>query len=106
MSISSPKPKPTPAITVKNKNVFSLLKPTKRISTSAKTVVTRGMTMTGKNIDQVTAKATDILRIKLIVKTANQPEKQNLTKRSNKGLLFQATAKDKTATKAPRSQTM
>ena len=56
MSIISPNPRPNPVKIVNIKNLFSLLKPTKHISISAKNTVSKGNKISSKNIDQVVVK--------------------------------------------------
>ena len=83
MSIVSPNPRPDPVKIVNIKNLFSLLKPAKHISTSAKNTVAKGNKISFNNIDQVVAKATNILTTKLTTKTVTSSREINSTNRSN-----------------------
>ena len=55
-------------MTVKIQNESSLLKPEKRISKSAKSVVAKGMRKSLNNSDQVATKAIDILKNNITAK--------------------------------------
>ena len=69
MSIISPNPRPDPVKNVNIKNLFSLLKPAKHISISAKNTVSKGNKISFNNIDQVVDKPTNIFTTKLTIKT-------------------------------------
>lgn len=83
MSIISPNPRPDPVKIVNIKNLFSLLKPAKHISISAKNTVPKGNKISFKNVDQVVAKATNVVITKLTIKTVTSFWEINSTNRSN-----------------------
>ncbi|MBW4453646.1 MAG: hypothetical protein KME55_13570 [Nostoc indistinguendum CM1-VF10] len=89
-------------MTVKTQNESSFLKPEKRISKSAKSVLAKGMRKRLKNSDQVATKAIDILKNNMTAKVLDP----NSTKRSNQEKLFRTTAITIAATKAPTNQTI
>jgi len=100
--MTSPTVKPNPASTVTSKSLSLLLKPAKRSSITAKSVVAKGIIMKVEKSDQVAIKAIDALK----TKTTTKVLEPNSIKRSNQEILLQATANTNAATKAPTSQIM